>query len=202
MTTETLSILLAVALAIGTALVLASILNVERTIRRSVYFTSRFPLFAARDHLVRLVAEKKMDERDALWRDAYWGVNDLLDASRRIGLVGLINRHLRFSFRLATNRELQRRFGVYYKGLKEAAERVPDFGQALVNADRAVFEMCRRRTSPLSLRTYMLGLKVLGALLALVRNGIKGLVAFLDIIRGNSAMTSQFIAFHHHDAAA
>ena len=79
MTPEAVMLLSSFLLATGLVLGFAEVVLRERTIRRSRLDTSRFPLFAARDRLVSLVTDRQSDERDAIWNDAYEGVNDLLD---------------------------------------------------------------------------------------------------------------------------
>jgi hypothetical protein len=175
----------------------AEIVRVASVIRRSVLDTSRYPLFAARDRLVRLVVEGKMKEDDPLWRDTYGGVNEFLDQSSRVGLVSLCHSHLRLLLRMATRPELRRQFEAYRARLDEAAQQSPDFGNAMEAANKAVWEMCRRRSPLWALPSYLLGLEVLANGLRVMGLGLKELALCLRVAGGRENL-SPLLAFRHH----
>jgi len=76
------------------ALVAASVMlflvystEVRRDIRRTRCESSRFPLFAARDRLVMLIAEGKMREDDLAWSELYESVNTLLGMHKKLHMT-------------------------------------------------------------------------------------------------------------------
>jgi hypothetical protein len=176
----------------------ASLLRTEAVLRRSRLLTGRYQLFATRDRLVRLVVDDAMSEADPLWVDSYGGVNDLLDVSFQGGLIRMINDHLRFHLRLARSDVFRGRFLEYRERLKSKAEAVPEFGETLVQMDRAVFEMCGRRTSRIAVRCYTYTLKLAAGCLALLCFGLRGMHVCLQMMRAKHAQ-SQFLAFHHRE---
>lgn len=191
--------LLVLAVLVGGAslLLLADVLRSERAIRKSVFHTSRFRLFAARDALIHLVVDEKITDEETQWRDVYGGVNDLLDESQRMGFIGLLNVHLRFFLRMATHEDFRDKFQGYMSDLRATCERVPEFGKTIAEADKAVFEMCLRRTNRFLLLAYLRTLKGIGFVLVAIASGMKGASSFLRVVGASNA--SQ-VAFRHHES--
>jgi len=188
------------ALVVGVALLLLELLSIEFALRHSVRASSRYALFAVRDRLVRIAVDGLMRVDDELWRDTYGGVNHLLTS--RKSLIGMSNDHIRLLLSLARNREARERFELYGRRFSAACAEVPQFGEAMGAANRAVFEMCTARTSRLAFKAYRVLLKTAAVALAACSSGLRGAASFLAVARGDDVEASRFIAFQHRQAYA
>lgn len=187
------------AIAIGVIVFFAEVIRINEVIRCSVYDTSRFPLFAARDQLLSLVIAGKMREDDQLWQDVYGGVNDFLDQSSKMWLMGLCNAHLRIVFGTAMNRRRLREFQDYRRRIAGAAAAQPAFGSAMEDANRAIWSMCARRTPWWSLPLYGLALGFLRWVLQCVGQMLSGLAIAVRLCVGRDSV-SPLWAFQHRRA--
>lgn len=117
--------------------------RVERALLRE---TSRFPLFAARDALVGLVASEQMSEDEPAWRNAYQGVNSLLGLHQSFHLVDMLSRYARHVIRLETDVRYKQQFQRLLNLEQEASGRIPSFASAAKAIDEAFAYMVRKRT--------------------------------------------------------
>lgn len=111
--------------------------------------TSRFPLFAARCHLVRLVAEGRMVEDDPAWQSLYGSVTSLLGLHQSLNRLDLISRYMKFLAALHDDPKLKEGFEKSKKREEEAAARVPEFAAVRSEAYEAFRHLVRRRTTRL-----------------------------------------------------
>lgn len=109
--------------------------------------SSRFPLFAARDELVDLVASGKMAETDEAWSAAYEAVNTLLNLEQKLDLKDFLEGLLTSLQEEKSNHELQRRRELLAIELRGAAEAVPEFGSVLEGMNRALLSLVADRTT-------------------------------------------------------
>lgn len=107
---------------------------------------ARFPMFAARDRLVRLVAEEKMREDDLAWAVLYLTTNYWLDLNTRHSVWAQIAKHVRHE--VANERDPERGAKIDHVGriLQERATENPDFASVALEIDNARLRMMRGQT--------------------------------------------------------
>lgn len=103
---------------------------------------ARFPMFAVRDRLVRLVANGQMREDDPVWAIVYFTVNHQLDFNRNSSPWALVAEHMRYSRRKEHERDVIDGIG---EVILERCLSIPDFGSALVAFDRSMVLAARQQ---------------------------------------------------------
>jgi hypothetical protein len=156
----------------GLVVIAARIVMVRRAIRRSVFNTSRFPLFAARDRLIELVRVGAIAEEDHVWSGMYGAVNDLLNPRKRHTLFSMLHESLGFAVRVASNKGFRQRFVQFRQEIDRKSEEVPALKEVLDEVNRALWEMYYRRTVIFWLRAYIFALRKLALLFGFIRGGI------------------------------
>ena len=127
---------------------------------------ARFPMFAARDRVVRLVAEGYMKESDPAWAIVYTGTNIWLNPERNYSVWHEIISYMRREKQMQSNPEIARRSKKVEKILVERAAEFPAFHEVIMqidNARRVIMRSCmhwwdRCAISVLLLTTYVLRL--------------------------------------------
>jgi len=107
---------------------------------------SRYPLYAARDALVRLVALGLMDEREDAWKGAYRAVNNMLSIHERLDLRSVVDRVERTRDLAKSDLRVQRDIELFNRELRRACNRVPEFRQAMEAVDAGFWYAMRRQT--------------------------------------------------------
>lgn len=98
---------------------------------------TRFPMFAARDHVVLLVAEGCMDEKDPAWALVYAGTNVWLSPRRNYSIWHQLFSYMRHEKRMQSDRKLARRVEQMQKALVERAMELPEFGEVVLQIESA-----------------------------------------------------------------
>lgn len=140
---------LAVGMPLGVSLVLLLryLLSTNRILGEALRETSRFPLFAARDRLVCLVADGKMEEKDPAWQAIYSQVNFLLRMEQRLHLVDFATRYVKSQMQANHNAKYRAQLDRMRKIEAEAVARVPEFGAAIRAVNIGFIHIVHRRTS-------------------------------------------------------
>lgn len=108
--------------------------------------TSRYSLFAARDHLVMLVADGVISEDDPIWRRTYFSVNYFLDLDKELNIRHMARRYIKYVHALENNPELRDLVKRYKMETDARAKEIPEFGAAIKEINEALQELVRRRT--------------------------------------------------------
>ena len=143
-----LSVLLFAASVIGLSAYFGSVLRELRWARRE---TSRFPMFAARDRLIRLVASGAVSARDPGWAYTYRGVNGMLGLHQELHLLDLIARYASYIAAIRSDPELRRRAQRIGRLSDATSRKVPEFVVVLREIDQALTHLVARRTTRLHL---------------------------------------------------
>jgi hypothetical protein len=133
-----------------------------RELNTSTRESSRFPLFAARDHLVMLVASGTMRESDPSWRRLYESVNYLLGMEQKLHAVDVIMRYVRYLSIIEEDPGIRERLEAERREEELAAARSPEFAAVRVEVDAALQHIVVRRTTTLH-RAAMTLMKVTAA---------------------------------------
>jgi hypothetical protein len=160
----------ALLLAIALVLFLRYNLSISRELSRTRRETSRFPLFAARGRLVRLVAEGRIDERDPAWQNLYAQVNFLLRMDQRLDLPDLVSRYMTSQLEVDRDPRLRERIDEQLKRTRETAARVPEFGEVVEETLDALIHLVRRRSTRLH-RAALLSLSIFFRILSVALRG-------------------------------
>jgi len=138
-------------LGISTAFFLLAIylLSILKEIRIAKKETSRFPLFAARDHLVELVMDQKMSEDDRVWQGLYGAVNTLLGMNQSLHVLDIIWQYRRYQNELSRNPQLRDRVKKLMVEINAAKRRVPQFSRVDEEVISALKYLIDRRTTML-----------------------------------------------------
>src|SRR5690606_32115839 len=88
---------------------------------------SRYPLYAARDRLVWLVASGRMNESDEGWQVAYRAANNLLSIHEHLDLFSTLRRMTRFRVAIERDLRLKREVMLADRALKRACREFPEF---------------------------------------------------------------------------
>ncbi len=118
-----------------------------RALGRAKRETSRFPLFAARDRLVMLVADGTMDEEDPSWARLYKSVNFLLQLEQQLHALDVAMKYINYQIALAKNPELQERLRQFERESQETQRKIPEFRAAQDALNRALAHMIGARTT-------------------------------------------------------
>lgn len=122
-------------------------LSVSRELRLARQETSRFQLFAVRQHLVMLIAEGKMGEQDPAWRSAYERINFFLRMDQKLHMLDLLWRYVRSQVEAERNPRVKARLEHLRKTEKKAAADVPEFSKVLNESVRAMLLLVDQRTN-------------------------------------------------------
>ena len=155
----------------GLLVIAARIVFVRNTIRRSVFNTSRFPLFAARDNLIDLIRRGVVTEQDPVWSSLYACVNDLLSPNKRHTLFSMFHESLRFSVRVANDKQYRQKFIEFRREQDERAKENPELGRVMEEINLALWNMYYRRTVIFWLRAYLFVLRKLVLALGKIHGG-------------------------------
>lgn len=174
---------LAALAAAGFAIILMIVdtLRIRQFIKASVLRTSRFPLFAARDRLRRLVIDGHMEEGNVGWQHLSSAVNCFLNLRNQHDLVQFVENYLSLSIRLTTDPALQKRLDEERGQLDKTASEYPEFRGALEQSEQALFRMLYYRTRPWRFRMLIWRLK----LAVLFANFKFRALRFTSLVRGS-----------------
>ena len=133
----------------GTALlgVVAYLASVDAELRQSHKESSRFPLFAARDALIALIGEEKMEETDLAWRTMYAGINHMLCMENEWHALDCLLKYAKFSAQMDADPSLKHQLKLVMKREQEAAAKVPEFAAVRQRVDAAFKHLVHRRTT-------------------------------------------------------
>jgi len=153
-------------------------LSIYSELRESRRETSRFPMFAARDRLVRLVLDHEVDEDNPAWRHLYSGVNFWLSLDRSYHALDWVWRYLKYIAQAVTNPDLRRRHDSVKRELDQAADQIPAFREALRSTNVAFDHMIKRRTNAWHITCSWMLLVSVRLLLTALQGGLKVAAAF------------------------
>jgi hypothetical protein len=144
-----LQILLNIALSLGVSAVLfdAVVYRLHRRALRRHF--SRFPMFAIRDELVRLVVCGDLSEDSAAWQRIYRSVNSLLDMHQRLDVVDVVWNLAMYRLALRQDPALREESERIDRERDAEAARVPAFNAVLDKIDKAFFTLVHERSWPL-----------------------------------------------------
>lgn len=131
----------------GVLLLLVSQWPVHQELRIARKEISRFPLFAARDHLISLALTGEMKEDDYAWRATYVAVNKLLGMKRKLHALDCTWSFLRFQVALHREPDLQKRVEGHRAAVEAACSEVPEFAEVRSEVEQGVTYMMARRTT-------------------------------------------------------
>lgn len=126
-------------------------------VRRHVRVSSRFPMFAARDELIRLVLDGKLPQDDDVWLAAYRVTNDFLSLERKLDLFDFLKDSVKSRIELEADDERRKDFESFKAEMKRIEGAIPEFGNAMRLVGSALMAMVVSRTSKVGL-LMMLGL--------------------------------------------
>jgi len=132
---------------LGAYLAVMPLLRARRFAKDSLYFTSRFPLFAVRDELVGLIASGAMEESDPAWKAAYSSIRNLLDLKHRADFVKFLKDWIGFQLDLCRDEARHQQFVAATAKLEKRARDIPEFQTVLEHYSEATLKMYVRRTS-------------------------------------------------------
>jgi hypothetical protein len=135
---------------ISCILVLRAFVSEVQLVRKHEKVSSRFPMFAARDALVRVVLDGKVDEDNEFWRASYRATNGFLNLQRRLDLWDFLKDHVRHNMELQAE-ERRVRFESFCSEMKGLEKEVPEYGKAIEDMGGALFHMVMTRTSKFGL---------------------------------------------------
>lgn len=161
----------AVALIAALAQMILYLASVSRELHEARRDTSRFPLFAVRGKLVRLVAEGELAEDDPAWRNLYAQVNFLLRMDQRLDLPDLVSRYLRSQVEAEQDQVIKARISDQIALEEQTAARVPGFAEAVEETHRALLFLVHRRTTRLRMAV-LLAVVGLGMFIATFKGGV------------------------------
>lgn len=108
---------------------------------------TRFPMFAARDNLVRLVAQGVMSEDDHPWKWSYRSVAMLLRTHQKWHLLGVVLRYARYVAKAHSDPAEQKRHIEIEAQLNAACKAHPEFKVAQEQIGEAFLAMVTARTN-------------------------------------------------------
>lgn len=154
-------------------MVLVNVIGVRGEIAALRHRDSRFGLFAARDRLVMLAVEGKIDPSNAGWLSTYRAINSLLDLKHRVDIEQLAVMLFQYmQERDNPSPDVER----YHAEIAETAKLCPEFQGALVQMDLAFLSMVFARSPGLM----FIRLRIL---LAVLRLGATGAAGTMKLIR-------------------
>jgi hypothetical protein len=122
------------------------LIAVWRESLRSRKEISRYPMFAARDRLVRLVIDGEMSEGDPAWRATYASVTELLKMHQRLRLINVVSNFARHIVEVLTNPAVRERTERLNLQLKRAKKASPAFAETSIQIESAFSHMVWMRT--------------------------------------------------------
>ncbi|HET7505955.1 MAG TPA: hypothetical protein VFK02_33275 [Kofleriaceae bacterium] len=144
-----LPILSIIALVFGVSAILFDVV-VYRLHRRALRrHYSRFPMFAIRDELVRLVVSGELSEESTAWQSIYRSVNSLLVMHQRLDVVDVMWNLAMYHLALRQDPALREESERIDRERDAEAERVPAFNAVLDKIDSAFFALVLERSWPL-----------------------------------------------------
>jgi hypothetical protein len=120
--------------------------SIRSELRTAHLESSRFPLFAARDHLVQLAVEGKMTEDDEAWLATYRTINWLLGIERRLDAVNLLFNLVRNKVAEAKNPDLKRQGDLHLRMIRRAETETPEFKAVRDEMASGMLHMVEKRT--------------------------------------------------------
>jgi hypothetical protein len=121
--------------------------SIRRITTRARLETSRFPLFAARDHLVYLVASEQVREDEPAWGNIYASINSLLGLHQSLHLFDIVKQYTSYLARLRNDQEFAREALLLEREEKELSTRAPSFAEVRREIDGALHHLIKCRTS-------------------------------------------------------
>jgi hypothetical protein len=170
---DAIQVVCAAGAAIGTSTWLHYHFSLARELRTARRETSRFPMFAARDRLVALVATGQIAEHNPSWQRAYKAVNVLVSLDQRLHLWDFISKYVRYLERMETDREFRHAREAETLEDKQLAKDVPEYGEVQVAMGRALRHMVNVRTSAWHRATMWILLQFLAVFVVGIRAGAK-----------------------------
>jgi hypothetical protein len=137
--------------------------SISKTLHEQLRETSRFPLFAARDQLVALVAEGRVREDDEAWSALYGAVNSMLGMHQKLHTLDIAVSFTRCMLAMAQKPELRKQFDRERQNEETLAAKVPAFAAARDAVNSAMFHLIKKRTNALHewlVVAFVLGLRV------------------------------------------
>jgi hypothetical protein len=153
--------------------------SIARELSRARHETSRFPMFAARDSLVALVACGRMSEDDASWRTLYDGVNFVLNIHQKLHMLDCVSKYMDHMVQVQKNPALRAAIRKAIAREEYAARRIPEFAAARDEIREAFRHLIERRTT----RSHKMVLLVLYVTLTLVKISLWSGVKTARIVR-------------------
>jgi len=179
-TTELLSLVSGLAALAGALTYHVSVL-VE--LRRSRRETSRFPLFAARDDLVRLIVSGRMREADPAWSNLYRASNALLSMHQELHALDCFWRFLKLSVAIEMD-PAKRAWRDQMRHVEDqAAERCPEFAAARDAMVVAFNHLVRRRTRLWHRALLFMLVGFIYSVVALATAGLTAAIVTLRVLR-------------------
>ena len=167
---------------------------------------SRYPLFAARRHLILLVAHGVMAEDDRAWRSMYRFVNELLASKRRLDMLGCFLSFVRYHFAIGRDELLARKIERELELERRAAKSIPQFGEVRREVGAAFRYLVHTRTTSIgAVLTLFLILCIVPYAVArvLIPRGLSATRQLLrKMVRPSTDDVAGFRAWRHHHCAA
>jgi hypothetical protein len=161
---------------VSIVLLAAHTLVVRMDIRHLNRKTSRFPLFAARDYLIQLVAEGIVSENEPAWQDIYEGVNSLLNLDEQWHLRQVIKLHIQHQQCIISDKNFSKKWKKRLDQREKLIERCPRFAEIDRQVQNGFLCLVRERTPKVQF-FYILAAVVLLSLI------LRGVVGFREAIR-------------------
>jgi hypothetical protein len=121
--------------------------TLSRELRLARHETSRFPLFAVRHELVKLIALGVVAENEPGWRNAYREVNFLLRMDQQLNMLHVLTSYIRSQMKADTDPKYKERLERRAKIERETAAAHPEFKMVVDRLPRAFMAVVVRRTT-------------------------------------------------------
>lgn len=121
--------------------------SIGRELAHARHETSRFPMFAARDKLVFLIASGKMTEEDHGWRSLYDSVSFVLNIHQQLNQFDIMKRYVEYLVAVERNPRLRSHIEKAHAQEDYSARRVPEFARARQEVRTAFQYLIERRTT-------------------------------------------------------
>lgn len=139
-------------------------ISIRKELTHSRRDISRFPLFAARDELVLLIADGTLKEADAGWQVMYRIVNQMLKMDQEMDALSLTILVLRNNLRADKDLKTQKKKRELIRKVNQTCHRHPEFKAVVGKIDHAVVKLVLHRSSAWHIAVSVFGLLIQGAL--------------------------------------
>jgi hypothetical protein len=132
-------------LGVSAAVLVVKEIELRKFVGRQRAGVLRYPLFAVRDDLIRLVSSGRVAEDDEAWATAYVAINNVLSTHSELGPLSYARKYAMFAVALERDAEIRRKVDHHARKVRRLSSRVPEFGEVLDAFDRAIFLTLRKR---------------------------------------------------------